>query len=81
MSPAKALTEKEQASLKAILAKAKAIREAIKELGSIPEGHLYAILMGHMNLMEFDFLIGLLVKAGEITRSNHLLTYVKEVSE
>lgn len=75
-----ALTADQKTVLKGIVETARAIRDAIQELGSVPEGHLYAHLMGQMNLVEFTFYIDLLVKAGEITRTNHLLSYVEEAA-
>lgn len=49
---------------------AKAIGDAIKELGSVPAGHLYARLMGKMTLQTFDSCIGLLVRSGVCKRDN-----------
>jgi hypothetical protein len=40
----------------------------------MPEGHLYAMLMGHMNLNTFQQIMSLLVKTGKISISGHYIT-------
>jgi len=55
---------------------AAAVGEAIRDLGSVPSGHLYARLMGHMDLDTYNKLIGLLKQANLVEESNHLLTWV-----
>ncbi len=52
-----------------------ALHEAIKTAGpdGIPSGHLYAMLMGKIDLNEYEWLIATMVKAGGITNTNHLL--------
>ena len=53
-----------------------AIDEAIKEAGDtgIPEGHLYAMLMKHMDLDTFNGVINVLKTAGRISvNNNHLI--------
>jgi hypothetical protein len=52
------------------------VAEAIKELGSVPSGHLYAQLMSHMTLDTYTKIIGILKKGGMVTESGHLLTWV-----
>lgn len=55
------------------------IAEAILELGEVPAGHLYATLMGQMDLDTFERYIGLLVKIGLVKREkSHLLRWVGE---
>lgn len=56
--------------------------------GSLPSGHLYAALMGHISIETYDALINKLIEMNYITRSNHLLTitetgkaYEKRVEE
>ena len=55
-----------------------AIDEAIKDFGEkgVPEGHLYAVVMGKMDLETFQSIIDILTKSGRITRANHLLKSV-----
>ena len=56
-----------------------AIGEVIRELKSIPSGHLYAQLVGKMDLAEYQAVVAVLVKAGVVTEStSHLLTWVKK---
>ena len=62
----------------ALIATMNAIEEAIKESGpeGIPSGHLYAALMGHISLDDYNTIIGMLKKAGRVKESFHLLTHV-----
>lgn len=66
------MTAQEKAALGIVLA----VGEAIKELGSVPNGHLYAQLMGKMNLETYNKVIAILVKTGAVKNENHLLTWV-----
>lgn len=52
------------------------VGEAIKELGEVPSGHLYASVMGYTDIHTYNTIIGLLVKAGKITNKGHLLKWV-----
>jgi hypothetical protein len=53
-----------------------AVAETIKELGSVPSGHLYARLMGHMNLETYENIIGVLVRKGLVRHEpSHLLVW------
>lgn len=52
-----------------------AIAELIKELGSVPSGHLYARLMDHFTLDQYEKVIGILVRADLVSNKNHLLTW------
>ena len=52
------------------------VGRAIKELGEVPSGHLYARLMDVMNLDQYQAIIGILKKAGLINEENYLLTWV-----
>ncbi len=59
-----------------------AVAEAIRELGSVPSGHLYAQLMpSGMTLSTYQAIIGKLRRAGLITESNNLLTWVAYTKE
>lgn len=66
------MTNQEKAALQVVLA----VGEAIKDLGSVPSGHLYARLMEHMSLETYNKVIALLVKTGAVKEENHLLTWV-----
>jgi len=67
------MNEKVSAAVRAVAA----IAEAIRELGQVPAGHLYAKLMGSMSLDQFEKIISILVKAGLVKRdASHLLHWV-----
>jgi hypothetical protein len=53
-----------------------ALAEAIRDLGQVPSGHLYASVMGMMNLSQFQEAIGILIKAGLVEDRHHLLVWV-----
>jgi len=55
---------------------AAAMAEAIRSLGSVPSGHLYARLMGHVNLETYELIISVLVKANLVKQENFLLTWI-----
>lgn len=62
--------------IKAALAITRAIADAIRELGSIPSGELYARVMGHMSLENYEKVIATLIGAGLVRRDNsHMLTW------
>jgi hypothetical protein len=66
-------TKQEVASTVAIV---KAIAETIKELGSVPSGHLYAQLMGRMSLDQYNQIIAMLVRADLVhLGGDHLITW------
>jgi hypothetical protein len=48
----------------------KALSEAIREAGKIPQGHLYAMVMDHMSLHLFEGAVRLLVRAGLVRSSS-----------
>jgi hypothetical protein len=60
---------------KAIMVAA-AVGDAIRELGSVPSGHLYAHLMGRMDLDTYNGCIKILKQAELVSEENHLLTWV-----
>ena len=69
------MTTQEQA--KAAIEIVTAVADAIKELGSVPSGHLYARLMGHMSLTEYEQIIGFIVRSGLVRQDkSHLLTWI-----
>jgi hypothetical protein len=66
------MTNQERAAIETVLA----VGSAIKELGSVPNGHLYAHLMGKMSLETYNKIIGLLVKTGAVKNEGNLLTWI-----
>ena len=44
--------------IKAALGMVKSVADAIRDLGSVPSGHLYATIMGAMALDEYEWIIG-----------------------
>lgn len=67
--------------LEAIKRAALAILEAITAAGEhgIPSGHLYAALMGKMDLNTYNQFVNALIKADKITQHGYLLKAVKTV--
>lgn len=68
----KVTKEEARAALEIVMA----VGDAIKELGEVPSGHLYARLMGRMNLDTYNRIIGTLKGAGLVSEENHLLSWV-----
>jgi len=64
------------AEVKAAVQVVVAVGEAIKELGSVPSGHLYAHLMGRMSLETYNKVIGVLKQTGAVKEENHVLSWV-----
>lgn len=62
-------------TVKALLALCETVIEAVNESpNGLPEGHLYAALMGvGMNLDTFNKLVGILVSAGKVRKQGFLL--------
>lgn len=53
------------------------VAQTIQELGSIPSGHLYARLMGHIDLETYQSVIATLVRSGLVREHpSHLLQWV-----
>lgn len=61
---------------KAALQIAVAVAEAIRDLGEVPNGHLYARLMGRMSLDAYNAIIGALKGAGLVKEESHVLTWI-----
>jgi hypothetical protein len=53
-----------------------AIAEAIRELGSVPSGHLYARLMGQLAIEEYNAIIAVLKGAELVTEEAHVLSWI-----
>lgn len=61
----------------AVVRIAHAVAETIRELGQVPSGHLYARLMGVMELHQYEQVIDLLIDARLVERDHsHLLRWV-----
>lgn len=56
---------------------AKAVADTIREAGSVPSGHLYAVLCGLLTLEQYQRVIEVLKSTGLVIESNHLLTWVE----
>ena len=63
----------------AAFARVKPVLDAIQEIitaagpQGVPSGHLYAMLMGYMDLNTYQTMIDLMVKAGGITLTHHVI--------
>lgn len=55
---------------------AMAMAEAIRDLGQVPAGHLYAMVCSKVTLQQFDSLIAVLARSGLVRReASHLLVW------
>lgn len=52
------------------------VGDAVRELGSVPSGELYARLMSKMNIETYNGIIAALKAAGLVEEKSHLLTWV-----
>jgi len=55
-----------------------AFAQAIRDLGQVPSGHLYAQVCGILSLDEYQAFINALKNAGCIIEVNHLLIWNKD---
>ena len=56
---------------------AAAIAEAIRGMGSVPSGLIYAHLMGQMSLESYEAILALLIRSGVVRREpSHLLVWI-----
>lgn len=55
---------------------AAALGEAIRALGEVPSGHLYARVMGYMTLARYEAAIRYLKEIGDVAEAGHVLTWV-----
>lgn len=60
----------------AALAVILAIAEAIRALGEVPGGELYARLCDKMTISQYETIIGTLKNAGLVSESAHMLTWI-----
>lgn len=51
----------------------RALAEAVRELGSVPSGHLYAHVMGYMTLEAYEKAIACLERSTVIRRAGDVL--------
>jgi hypothetical protein len=59
-----------------------AVAEAIRELGEVPSGHLYARVMPYVSASAYDRILGILIEAKLVRRSgSHLLTWIGPAKE
>ena len=66
--------------IKAAFEMTAAVAEAIRELGSVPSGELYARLMPHLDFPTYEKLIATLKGAGLVAEDkSHLLRWVGPV--
>jgi hypothetical protein len=65
-----------RAQLAGALAATAAIAETIRELGSVPSGHLYAKLVGRLSLDAYQSIIRTLVNARLVRETGHELTWI-----
>lgn len=72
-------TEREQLEhrVTAVLEVVNIVGDTIRDLHSVPSGHLYARLAGHMDLEIYNNIIDMLVQAKQVRRDrSHLLTWI-----
>lgn len=67
--------------LDAALQTIRAVADAIQELDRVPSGHLYAQLMGHMDIHTYNSVIACLKGAGLIEEKNHELIWTGPAKE
>jgi hypothetical protein len=66
-----------KAQVGAALSTVMALSEAIRGLGQIPSGHLYAQAMNRMSLETYETVIEILIGADLVKRdSSHMLTWI-----
>jgi len=55
----------------------RAVADCIRELRTVPSGHLYARLMGHLDIDQYQGVIASLVRAGLVREHpSHLLEWI-----
>lgn len=64
-----------RAAIRAILEAAMAVADAIRELGTVPSGVLYAQVASVLTLDDFLFIVRNLKEAGVVAESNHVLRW------
>ena len=64
--------EQKQAAVAVVMA----VAETIRELGSVPSGHLYAQVMHKIGISDYEAIIDTLKHARLVVEKNHELTWV-----
>ena len=64
-----------QQEIKAALTSIQVVAEAIRTLEQVPNGHLYAQLMGVLDFPTYERIIGILKRTGLVSESGNLLTW------
>lgn len=70
------MSEPTRSQVSAVLQMLRIVADAIKALGQVPSGELYAVLMPRMSLTTYEKMLSLLESSGVVTVSNHLITWV-----
>ena len=70
------LTPQDQAKLDAAKALITDVALVIRDFKEIPNGHLYALLMGTMDLHRYQLILDILKKAKLIKEESFLLTWI-----
>lgn len=67
----------EKTNLRAALGMVLAVSETIRELGSVPSGHLYTLLMGVLDIENYQSIIRTIEGAGLIkVDGSYLITWI-----
>ena len=53
-----------------------AVTEAIREAGEIPEGTLYGVLVGKIELPAFEKMVAMIVNTGLVEKRGNLLRWI-----
>lgn len=70
------MDENMKRAAKALVEQGQVLAEAIKSLGEVPSGTLYANVMPYMSLDTYNFLIKQIEAAGFISTDGHLLKWI-----
>jgi hypothetical protein len=63
--------------VRAALEVTRAVAEAIRDLGEVPSGHLYARLLGTLSLEQYEAIIGVLKRTRLVEEdSSHVLRWI-----
>ena len=77
----KTVLDAEQVAAAVALHLTKIVGEAIRDLGSVPSGHLYAAVMDHLDIHKYNLIIDKLIEAKLVRRDrSHLLTWIGSTS-
>jgi hypothetical protein len=69
------MTQVTKDQIKAAIQITLAIADAIRELGEVPSGHLYARI-GHLSIEDYNSIIDILKRGGLVKEQHHLLTWI-----